>query len=381
MKSAANAALVSVCEVACFVHVIPPSRAGAPEHGAKSVWMFLAILDHTEVFMHLRGVDTYGLTTKGADSRHATNQYLVAHLRPSVLVQRTSLDIENYSRVHGSLEGLVLAAADGLEDRLADSQASEIALENLLRELLDRMPTAERDTEERVKETLTEVPERAQNAILEQREARHGKATMTMAFVAWPKLYVAHVGDTKCYLLRGDRLTRITRDHSYEQALDPGKPEARPRRLAFHWSRLLWNSMGGDESVLEVDFHKEDLEGVDAILVCTEGLSSTLSEEMMCAALRGSRSAQQACRSLLDQARSLGAPDDVTAVVADFRSVGENAKRFHEETLELRARDGSNAGEGGVDEVRLLEQAVEDAAYRRLDAAPPEAPHIKAPAS
>src|SRR5687767_12133089 len=78
----------------------------------------------------------------------------------------------------------------------------------------------------------------------EQQPARSGMGTtLTLSYLVWPRLYVAHVGDSRCYVQRGGQLLRLTTDHTYAQRfadLGGRKPDQ-----SFGWQDVLWNALGG----------------------------------------------------------------------------------------------------------------------------------------
>ena len=69
--------------------------------------------------------------------------------------------------------------------------------------------------------------------------------TLTMAYVCWPLLYVVHVGDSRCYLLRGSRLRQITHDHTVAQQLVEEGVLSESDVEGSRWSHVLWNVVGG----------------------------------------------------------------------------------------------------------------------------------------
>lgn len=142
--------------------------------------------------------------------------------------------------------------------------------------------------------------------------------TLTMAFTAGRELFIAHVGDSRAYLLRDGWLHQLTHDHSLAQTLiDAGQVQAgspEERRLRH----ILVNSVGAQES-LHVDFHHYRLNDGDRLLLCTDGLNDMVDDGAIASVLTGEPDRETACRLLLELALAAGGRDNITHVLADYR--------------------------------------------------------------
>ena len=138
-----------------------------------------------------------------------------------------------------------------------------------------------------------------------------------------PRLYVVHVGDSRCYLLRRAELQQLTRDHTLAALqVECGyadKQDAEKSRL----SHVLWNTLGGGSDELYPEISKAGLAVGDTVLLCTDGLSKHLSDEEIAAVLNGVTTAEHACRQLIDEANTAGGKDNVTAIVARFQPTSD----------------------------------------------------------
>ena len=136
--------------------------------------------------------------------------------------------------------------------------------------------------------------------------------TCTAACIADDLLHYVHVGDSRLYLLRGDTISQITHDHSYvarlvkSGALSPEEAETHPQR------HILTAALGvGDEPLFETPAAPVRLQTGDALLLCTDGLWGTVSnQELRDLADRGSASV--ACRELVHLAKQRGGADNIT---------------------------------------------------------------------
>jgi protein phosphatase len=149
--------------------------------------------------------------------------------------------------------------------------------------------------------------------------------TLTMAYLLWPRLYVVHAGDSRCYLLRGNRLEQVTRDHTVAQRLvDEGALSAADAEQS-RWSHVLYNCVGGGTHEIKPEVYRARVEPGDALLLCSDGLSKVVPDETIRQELARRQGAEQTCRRLVDLANEAGGPDNVTAVVARFLTMEQAA--------------------------------------------------------
>jgi protein phosphatase len=144
--------------------------------------------------------------------------------------------------------------------------------------------------------------------------------TLTVATIAADRLFVFHVGDSRCYLLRGGRLQRLTRDQTMTQMLvDAGvmPPEA---LHSHHMRHMLTQAMGKGEVV--IDAQHLPLQDGDRLMLSSDGLTDGVSDEQIHGMLsRGDCDA--ACGELMHAALEAGGRDNVTVIVADVALAAE----------------------------------------------------------
>jgi protein phosphatase len=121
------------------------------------------------------------------------------------------------------------------------------------------------------------------------------------------------VGDSRCYLLRGEELTQITRDQTMAQEMvDLGVMKAEDA-AGTKLAHTLTSSIGGSESHPKVT--RFDMDWGHVLLLCSDGLTRHVSDERIREVLRSMTSAKQACETLLQDALDGGGSDNVTIVV------------------------------------------------------------------
>jgi protein phosphatase len=166
---------------------------------------------------------------------------------------------------------------------------------------------------------LREAVERASEVIVrygrEHTDARGLGSTLTAALVVDAIAYIANVGDSRTYLLRGGQLQRVTRDHSLVARLvEAGQIE--PDDAYDHPNRnLIYRSLGAGRAEVEVDLFSETLQAGDALLLCSDGLWEMVRDPEMMATLNDTSDPEEACGTLIDRANDNGGEDNITAVL------------------------------------------------------------------
>jgi serine/threonine protein phosphatase PrpC len=287
----------------------------------------------------MRGkMDYYGLTDVGKVREVNEDQFLIADLNKSMLIHQTSLSHEDHTRLFGGSQGKLLMVADGMGGHAAGKRASSIAVQSLAHYVLNTMPwffrlqeSQEIDFKEELKAALEECQKSITVAASARAERRGMGTTLTMAYILWPRLYVVHAGDSRCYLLRNSRLEQITKDHTVAQQLVDHGALTPEEAHESRWSHVLWNCLGGGINELRPEVYKAVLHIGDALLVCTDGLTKRLRDEEILRLLGQKWSAEEACRQLVKAANDAGGPDNVTVIVAHFREIHEEMAQAHEQ--------------------------------------------------
>jgi protein phosphatase len=143
--------------------------------------------------------------------------------------------------------------------------------------------------------------------------------TLTMACSAGADLILVHVGDSRAYLFRQNRLHRLTCDHTMAQSLaDVGV--IAPEAVATHPMRhILTNVLGGKGERLRVEYRELRLSDGDQILLCSDGLTDLVTDTAIAEVLRTAKTAADACRAMVDLALKSGGRDNVTVILGRYR--------------------------------------------------------------
>jgi PPM family protein phosphatase len=271
--------------------------------------------------------DCAGATDRGRSRDSNEDQYLVADLVKSVCVKESSLPVGDYSRLFAGLPGKLLVVADGMGGHAGGRRASGLAIETLAKYVLNTMhwffrlqENREDDLVEELKAALTECQAVIGAAAATEAGRERMGTTLTLAYVLWPRSYVIHTGDSRCYLHRGGRLKRVTRDHTMAQKLvDEGvwTPE---EAAESKWNHVLWSCINNKPDSLHPDVHRFHLEAGDTLLLCTDGLNRHVADEAIAAELDRfpHKSATDVVARLVDLANEGGGSDNITVVAGHF---------------------------------------------------------------
>ena len=242
-------------------------------------------------------------------------------------VHDTSLTLDSETRVYGGSQGKLLIVADGMGGEAEGERACTIAVDQVTTYVLNSLAwcfrleeDTEQDFEDDLKQALESCQKSIQAVVGKHPEMKSMGTTMTMVYIVWPRAFVVHVGDSRCYLLRNRQLDQITVDHTMSEIMaETGKMS---REEARHSPRghVLWNVLGGRSSELSVDVYKLTLERDDILLLCTDGLYDMVPHEKLQELLNSNTSAEVACRKLVDLANENGGRDNITVIVSHFLS-------------------------------------------------------------
>ena len=270
-------------------------------------------------------MDVYGLTDSGR--RRSTNEdhYLLADLNKSLRVHNTSLKLDDETRIYGGSQGKLLIVADGMGGEPEGERASTIAVDQLATYVLNSLSwcfrleeNSEHDFEEHLKEALKSCQESIHRASDDHPEMKSMGTTMTMVYIVWPRAFVVHVGDSRCYLLKDDQLRQITSDHTMAALLAESGQMSSEQARNSPLGHALVNVLGGKSDELSVDVYRLSLECEDILLLCTDGLYDMVPDDRLQEVLSSSMSAELTCRKLVDLANENGGNDNITVIVARF---------------------------------------------------------------
>lgn len=209
--------------------------------------------------------------------------------------------------------GRLAIVADGMGGHEGGQIASQIAVETVLQSYSS---ASESDPEKALITGFEEAHHRIQRRAKENPELQGMGTTCTAFAIAGPRLFYAHVGDSRVYLLRKNTLRPLSRDHSLVARLVETGVIRQEDAENHPQKHVLTAALGvADDIEPDVPAGPLSLEKSDVVLICTDGLWGQLSETELKDAL-SSNTPMDACQALVSLAKEHGAPDNVTLQIA-----------------------------------------------------------------
>jgi serine/threonine protein phosphatase PrpC len=143
--------------------------------------------------------------------------------------------------------------------------------------------------------------------------------TLTVAMSFSDDLFVANLGDSRAYLLRGSELRQLTRDHTLAQAMIDAGVATESDETVNKMRRVLTAAVGSTAPPTDPDVQRLKLQHGDQLLLATDGLTDYVDAETIASILRDAASADEVCRALIDKALASGSKDNITVLVARYR--------------------------------------------------------------
>jgi PPM family protein phosphatase len=215
--------------------------------------------------------------------------------------------------------GRLFLVADGMGGHAAGEVASALARDTVVRGYYDALLVAREEPSLALRAAFWEANRAIRERASRDPDARDMGTTCTAAVVRDGSFWIAHVGDSRVYRQRRDRMQRITRDHNWaEELLAAGRIDA--TEASRHPGRhMLTRALGIDPDV-EVDLYPaRRLEPGDRLLLCSDGLSGVVEEDLI-AALLATPDLDLAAQALVKAANDAGGPDNVTVVLIEAGS-------------------------------------------------------------
>ncbi|HAM25172.1 MAG TPA: Stp1/IreP family PP2C-type Ser/Thr phosphatase [Microbacteriaceae bacterium] len=215
----------------------------------------------------------------------------------------------------GYAGGQLFVVADGMGGHAGGDVASAIALKRIME--TDKPFASADDAEFALRSALSAANSLLAETVFDHPELTGMGTTVSAILRSGDKVAIAHIGDSRIYLLRDGTLTQITADHTFVQRLvDSGR--ITPEEAAVHPRRsVLMRVLGDVDAAPEIDTTVLETRPGDRWLLCSDGLSSYVADERIEAALKGYPDVRAAADRLVKESLDQGAPDNVTVVVVD----------------------------------------------------------------
>lgn len=219
---------------------------------------------------------------------------------------------EDYSLVCEDLQ--LLAVADGMGGHQAGEVASRLALDTIEAYVRQKSGKIHANPAGVLKKALEAANEKIFQQARQDSDFHGMGTTITAVLLAVDRMYLAHVGDSRAYLVHGGEIRLITDDHSLvNELLKNGG--ITPDEASRHPHRNVLTRAIGSMAGVDIDTYEEKTTPGDILMLCTDGLSNLLSLEEMRETVVSAPSLEEGTTRLTEQALDRGGPDNITVIL------------------------------------------------------------------
>jgi protein phosphatase len=276
-------------------------------------------------------VRSFGLSDQGQVRPGNEDRFAIVELARTMYVHQTNLpqSAAQFSnrRAHAFL------VADGVGGHEGGEIASTLTVETIEEFFLN---TLQRFSDLQLSEAPNALKE-LESALLRAEARIFGEAaqhpqwrgmgtTVTLAFAVNWQLFIAHAGDSRCYLFSHGELRQLTLDHTLAAELIRNgvlTPNGEARHPFRH---VVTNILGGSQSGVQVELHRLDLHPDDVLLLCSDGLTEMIPDDRIAGILGEEPDPQRACERLVAEANRHGGRDNITVIVAHVEAAESPAQ-------------------------------------------------------
>ena len=270
-------------------------------------------------------VDLGGATHQGHVRENNEDSYLLIRFGRSLERLATSLD-EHLLEANYNLTGYGMLVADGMGGMAAGEVASQMALSTIVELIVDTTDwtlALKRDKDvmtvlDRMTRRFFQIDKILRDEAARDESLRGMGTTLTVAGILGNDLVLGHVGDSRAYLFRENTFQQLTTDHTLAQALIDAGVASSNDPASRSMRHVLTAAIGSLDERNEPQVQRFRLAPGDQLLLCTDGLTETVEDELIAEVLREAESAQSACQTLIDLALSAGGTDNITVALARF---------------------------------------------------------------
>jgi protein phosphatase len=289
---------ISISEAAVSVPDAAPPEAKAPEPKRT----------RKEVKLRL-----FGRTDVGQVREHNEDNFIVADLTKE---SRGLMESDRVQTVGD--RGTLMGVCDGMGGAAAGEVASQLAVDIVYQRMAIGSAPADHDgLAARLVHAIESAGLRIFSEAKLDRTRRGMGTTSTVAALLDDHLFLGQVGDSRGYILRGDRLVQVTRDQSLVNQLIEAGQLTEEEAETFEHNNIILQALGTADSV-QVDLTYVLLRRGDTLLLCSDGLSGMVRNDEIREILRTLDDPLEACKMLTDRANQAGGHDNITVVVAKF---------------------------------------------------------------
>ena len=272
------------------------------------------------------GVRSFGITDRGLVRASNEDQFLIAVLTKALGIQQSSL-LQAPSK-YADERGHIFLVADGVGGSPAGKEASTLAVQsiedflvNTLKWFFQFKGSENDDVVAEFQDALLRAEAKIFAEVALHPELEGMGTTLTLAYSLGDNLFVAHAGDSRCYLYRDGVLVQLTCDHTLAQDILRQGLVPLSKGDHRHYGHMITNAVGGSTLGVWAEVHKTTLQSGDVLLLATDGLTNAVPDERISATLLANRDPKIACESLMAQSLEQGGRDNITVIVAHYETL------------------------------------------------------------
>ncbi|ASB69681.1 protein-serine/threonine phosphatase PrpC [Bacillus subtilis] len=219
----------------------------------------------------------------------------------------------------GKDEFVLAVVADGMGGHLAGDVASKMAVKAMGEKWneAETIPTAPSDCEKWLIEQILSVNSKIYDHAQAHEECQGMGTTIVCALFTGKTVSVAHIGDSRCYLLQDGDFVQVTEDHSLVNELVRTGEISREDAEHHPRKNVLTKALGTDQSV-SIDTRSFDIEPGDKLLLCSDGLTNKVEGTELKDILQSDSAPQEKVNLLVGKANQNGGEDNITAVLLEL---------------------------------------------------------------
>lgn len=264
-------------------------------------------------------IDVFGLTDAGLVRRSNADSFLVASFHRAMQVHASSLADRLPSLLSNDSRGYVFLVADGVGSLTHAAEGSATAINSIANSLIAMAevwaptdPAREQEVVDHLRDTVSRTHDLLRE-LSSDGASGNAATTLTLMLAIWPRAFLIHAGDSRCYRFRDGQLERLTSDQTMADALVEAGAMSRELADTSHLKHVLVSAVGAQQLDLEITVH--DLRRGDRHVLCSDGLTKHVSDAEIRDRLARGGTAESICRDLVALTLERGATDNVTVVV------------------------------------------------------------------
>lgn len=269
-------------------------------------------------------VEFGALSHKGKVRANNEDSYIALKLSRTVTPMFTNVP-DQYLPFPFEESGYGMVVADGMGGQAAGEVASRSAIQ-ILMNLTTRAPkwtlklhdNEARDLMARAVNYYRKIDSALSDRAKSDPNLTGMGTTLTGSYSVGNNLFIIHVGDSRAYVFRGEKLYQLTRDQTVAQALaDTGQiPEAQVSKHPLR--HMLTNAIGYRDGDVVAEIQQMKLQDGDRLLLCSDGLTEMVPDDVIAETLSRVQASADACQSLVELALEKGGKDNVTVLIAHY---------------------------------------------------------------